>query len=187
MSAVLPFVLAATLSASTPTATPAPLRTPPPTPLPSPTGPLTGQWLFGSANEPHRGPTTLEQPCYGATNVWSLAQSGDAVTLDYSVPQPPHGAVMAYEPYSGEHDTGTFDGVHLLARGSFDTGYTRNGWAMPGGGGTPPPGGTHTPVEYDLRLDGRTGHLVGTRSGMNFWAVRVTFVPRKVPCPPPPP
>ena len=184
------FVLfAATLSASTPSATATPTRTPAPTPLPSPTGPLTGEWLFGSTNEPKSGPTTLEQPCFGASNVMRIAQSADRVTIDYAVPQPPHGAVFVYEPYAGEHARGTFDGVHLVANGSFDTGYTPNGWALRNdANATPPPDrGTHTPVDYELRLDAKSGHLVGTRTGATFWAVRVSFVPRRFPCPPPPP
>ena len=108
------------------------------------------------------------------------------MTVDYTQPQPPHGAVFVYEPYAGEHSTGSFDGTRLLASGSFDTGYSATMFVTRANA-TPPPGGTHTPVEYDLRLDAKSGHLVGTRNGKPFWAARVSFVPRKTPCPPPPP
>ena len=40
-------------------------------------------------------------------------------------------------------------------------------------------------VRYELRLDRKTGHLVGTRDGQPLWLARFKVLPGNCPAPPP--
>ena len=110
---------------------------------------LTGQWLFGSSDEPSPGPVLA---CY-PFKVWNLTQTGTKL----------HGSVLACmgpcSAFTEETDGTNASGSVTL------TGIAKDD-----------PTATGSPVAYSLQFDPATQHLVGTRNAQSFWAA--PFIPK---------
>ncbi|HEY9722084.1 MAG TPA: hypothetical protein V6D47_08720 [Oscillatoriaceae cyanobacterium] len=119
---------------------------PVPTPEPSVTvsaQDLSGQWVFGSANEPSPGPVVACNPF----KIWNLTQTGSQLKGSVNACLGPCAAFT--EETTGANDAGQV----ALSGESADT-----------------PTGPRQPVTYQLHFDAATQHLIGTRNGQPFWA-----------------
>jgi hypothetical protein len=122
---------------------PSPSATPIPSSAPITAANLSGNWIFGSANEPARGPVSTCNPF----QLWQLSQNNSTLSGNVESCLGPCAAFT--EKVSGTNQNGQ---VQLSGEGktSFD--------ASP------------TPVNYQLVFNAQTQHLTGTRNGQPFWA-----------------
>ncbi|HEY9854896.1 MAG TPA: hypothetical protein V6D05_04100 [Stenomitos sp.] len=116
---------------------------PPPSAPPITAENLTGQWVYGTTNEPSPGPVA---GCY-PWSLWILAQSGPTISGGMTTCVGPCG--YAHEDFTGTNSVGTVSITAMV-------------YQQPG---VPP-----STASYSLVFDPRTQHLVGTRNGEPFWA-----------------
>ncbi len=145
-------------------------------------GSLSGAWLFGAGGpEPKASVVSIPQRCWNGGVDFTLRESGKKLTGRAhwiepvgGVPRPPRDET--------ETLTGSRDGDHVVLTGQH--GITTAGdpvRAVVEGQAEY----AKTTVKYDLRLDAKTGHLVGTRDGQPFWLAR--FKIHRTNCGSPPP
>lgn len=116
-------------------------------PTPRPSSPVTidnmsGQWVFGERNEPPAGPVVA---CQAGQIMNVNHQNGE---LSGGVSRCA-GPCTLIETFTGESASGIITLTGQF-KGNMDDAPTR--------------------VTYTLRYDPATQHLVGTRSGVKFWA-----------------
>ena len=144
-------------------------------------GSLAGAWLFGDDGpEPKAAVVSIPQRCWNGGVDFTLSETGKKLTGKArwiapvgGVPRPPRDET--------ETLTGSRDGNHVVLTGQHR--LVTAGDPLPVVEGQPEH--STTTVRYDLRLDGRTGHLVGTRDGRPFWLAR--FRTHHADCGSPPP
>jgi hypothetical protein len=143
---------------------------------------LSGAWFFGDhAPEPKEAVLSIPQRCWNGGVDFTLTETGKKLTgkarwteATGGVPRPPRDET--------ETLTGTRDGNHVVLTGAHTVvtypdpvrdvveGQSDNGPST---------------VKYDLRVDPKTGHLVGTRDGQPLWLAR--FKTHQASCGSPPP
>jgi hypothetical protein len=133
-------------------------------------GSLSGVWLFGDdAPEPTQAVVSIPQRCWSGGVDFTLAESGNKLTGTARWSEPAGGVARNSARDESETLTGTREGDHVVLRGHHVVVTT--GLAYP----SVPDGSQEsakTIIKYDLRLDPKTGHLVGTRAGRPFWLAR---------------
>jgi len=133
-------------------------------------GSLSGGWLFGAEGpEPKASVVSVPQRCWNGGVDFTLKQSGNKLTGAARWTEPSGGVARNSSRDESETLTGTRDGDHVVLNGRHVVVTT--GYAFP----SVPDGSqenSKTIVHYDLRLDHKTGHLVGTRDGQPFWLAR---------------
>jgi hypothetical protein len=143
---------------------------------------LSGAWLFGNYQpEPKQAVVSIPQRCWQGGVDFTLTENGKKLTgtvrwieATRGVPRPSRDET--------EKLTGTRDGNHVVLTGRHQVVTAASPYpAGPGEAPDPP----DTTVKYDLRLEARTGHLVGTRNGRPIWLAR--FKTYHVTCGSPPP
>lgn len=144
---------------------------------------LSGAWLFGDyAPEPKQAVVSIAQRCWSGGVDFTLTENGTKLTGTARWSEPASGVARSSQRDESETLTGTRDGDHVVLRGHHVVVTT--GLAYP----SVPDGAQENAkmsVKYDLRLDSKTGHLVGTRDGQPFWLAR--FKVRHTNCGSPPP
>jgi hypothetical protein len=143
---------------------------------------LAGAWLYGTGPEPKQSVVAVPPRCWHGGVDFTLADDGKTVTGTVRWLRAVGGAVPSVEHQESERLTGAREGDRLVLTGEHRVVDTplRYGSMLGGASRT-----TTTPVRYELRLDRRTGHLVGTRNGEPLWLARFKMVPGN--CGPPPP
>lgn len=120
-----------------------PSGAPTPSPRPVTAQDLSGQWVYGTAQEPSPGPVL---GCY-PSSLWNLTQQGATLSGGMTTCVGPCG--YAHEDFMGTNHDGTVS-------------ITAKVYQQPD---VPP-----ATASYSLAFDPRTQHLVGTRNGEPFWA-----------------
>jgi hypothetical protein len=146
---------------------------------------LSGAWLFGEMRPEPREPVVAVPPrCWRGGVDFKLEDGGEKITGAVSWIPATGGVVPVSRHLETETLAGTRVGDRLTLTGEHRVVEVR--LAPPP---VPVPKGPSTtvatPVRYELRLDRRSGHLVGTRNGQPFWLARFRVLAG--PCPPPPP
>lgn len=147
-------------------------------------GSLSGAWLFGDDGpEPKAPVVSIPQRCWHGGVDFTLKESGNKLTGTARWTEPSGGVARNSSRAESETLAGTRAGDHVVLTGHHLVVTT--GYAFPS-----VPDGTQdnakTIIKYDLRLDHKTGHLVGRRDGQPFWLAR--FKTRHADCgssPPP--
>jgi hypothetical protein len=145
-------------------------------------GSLSGAWFFGSYQpEPKEAVLSVPQRCWQGGVDFTLTQLGKKLTGTARWIQAV-GGVARPSRSETEKLTGTRTGNHVVLTGEHVvvTGAPIYA-AMPGETPDPP----RAVVKYDLRIDPKTGHLVGTRDGQPLWLAR--FKTYAATCGSPPP
>jgi hypothetical protein len=147
-------------------------------------GSLSGGWLFGADSpEPKEAVVSTPQRCWNGGVDFTLSENGKKVTGKARWIEPSGGVARNSSRDESETLAGTRQGDHLVLTGRHVAVTT--GYAFP----SVPDGSQETGqtiIKYDLRLNPKTGHLVGTRDGQPFWLAR--FKTRHADCgssPPP--
>ena len=143
---------------------------------------LSGAWLFGDYQpEPKESVVSVPQRCWNGGVDLTLSENGKKVT----------GAARWIEPTGGvprpardetETLSGTREGAHLVLTGRHKVVVYGEAYPSVLNGEQQ---NSETTVKYDLRLDPKTGHLVGTRDGQPLWLAR--FRTHHAECGSPPP
>jgi hypothetical protein len=142
---------------------------------------LSGAWWFGDyAPEPKERVMSVGQRCWQGGVDFTLTETGTKLTGLASWIQPT-GGVARPPRQESEALKGTREGTHIVLIGqhrvvTFGAPYQ----PLPG-----EPANQKTTVKYELRLDPKSGHLVGTRDGKPLWLAR--FKVHQAPCGPSPP
>ena len=146
-------------------------------------GSLSGGWLFGAEGpEPKASVVSIPQRCWQGGVDFTLRESGNKLTGAARWTEPTGGVARNSSRDESETLAGTRDGDQVVLTGRHVVVTT--GYAFP----SVPDGSqenSKTIVHYDLRLNRKTGHLVGTRDGQPFWLAR--FRTRHADCGSPPP
>jgi hypothetical protein len=153
--------------------------------LAAPARTLSGNWLFGADGpEPKAGVVVVPPRCWNADVAVRLVDSDGKLTGTITWIPAMQGVPPARGRNESERLTGTrvgdqvrMTGEHRVTETTFALAYH----SMPAG----PPTTTITRVRYELRVDGKTGHLVGTRDGRPFWLAPVKVRPGHCGSPPP--
>ena len=183
---VLTFIVfAATLEASTPAARATATA---PSAVASPAQPhdLSGHWITSTempGPEPGRGAVSFEEPCFASFGGLAITPGADGLLATWSPSSRVQGALPAFTTREGETLHVTVDGTHVRLSGEYAITHSRS--INPDVRVPPPP--PPKPVEYDLTLDEKSGHLRGTRNGAPFWAARLLLRKRSASCGSPPP
>ena len=138
---------------------------------------LSGNWLFGADGPKPKAAVVVVPPrCWNADIAVRLADGDGKLTGTITWIRAAQGVPPAHRRDESERLTGTrvgdrvrMTGEHRVTETTFNLPYR----SMPAG----PPTTTVTHVRYELRVDGKTGHLVGTRDGRPFWWRRSRCVP----------
>jgi hypothetical protein len=145
-------------------------------------GSLSGAWWFGDYQpEPKEMVISVPQRCWNGGVDFTLTEMGKRLTgkarwieATGGVPRPPRDET--------ETLTGTRVGNHVVLTGEHKVVTAASPYpAMPGDKPDPP----KETVKYDLRLDSKTGHLVGTRNDQPLWLARFKSHPANCGSPPP--
>ncbi len=146
-------------------------------------GSLSGAWLFGDDGpEPKAPVVSIPQRCWQGGVDFTLKESGNKLTGTARWIEPSGGVARNFSRDESETLAGTREGDHVVLTGQHVVMTT--GYAFP----SVPDGSqenSKTVVHYDLRLNRKTGHLVGTRDGQPFWLAR--FRTHHADCGSPPP
>jgi hypothetical protein len=145
-------------------------------------GSLSGGWFFGDdAPEPKEAVLSIPQRCWNGGVDFTLTETGKKVTGTARWIEATGGVPR---PSRDETETlsGTRDGNHVVLTGAHKV--VAYGEAYPSvlNGERE---NADTTVKYDLRLNSKTGHLVGTRDGQPLWLAR--FKTHHADCGSPPP
>ncbi len=153
--------------------------------LAAPARSLSGNWLFGADGpEPKAAIVVVPPRCWNADIAVRLADSDGKLTGTITWIRAAQGAPPTHGRDESERLTGTRVGDRVRMTGEHrvtETTFTLPYRSMPAG----PPTTTVTRVRYELRVDGKTGHLVGTRDGQPFWLAPVKVRPGHCGAPPP--
>jgi hypothetical protein len=145
-------------------------------------GSLSGAWLFGNYQpEPKQAVVSISQRCWNGGVDFTLTENGKKlrgearwIEATGGVPRPARDET--------EKLTGTREGDHVVLTGEHVVVTAASPYPpMPGEEPDPP----KATVKYDLRLDPKTGHLVGTRDGQPLWLARFKVHPANCGSPPP--
>jgi hypothetical protein len=145
-------------------------------------GSLSGAWLFGAEGpEPKASVVSIPERCWNGGVDFTLNDNGKRLTGTGRWTEPTGGVPRPARDET-ETLTGTREGDHVLLTGRHK--IVAYGEAFPSllNGEQQ---NAETTVKYDLRLDAKTGHLVGTRDGRPFWLAR--FRTHRANCGSPPP
>jgi hypothetical protein len=145
-------------------------------------GSLSGAWFFGSYQpEPKEPVLSVPQRCWQGGVDFTLTQVGKKLTGTARWIQAV-GGVARPSRSETEELKGTRTGNHVVLTGEHMvvTGAPIYA-AMPGETPDPP----RAVVRYDLRIDPKTGHLVGTRNGEPLWLARFKTYAATCSAPPP--
>jgi hypothetical protein len=153
------------------------------TTAPADTPSLSGAWWFGDYGpEPRERVISVPQRCWSGGVDFSLKESGARLTGSARWIAPTQGVPPTVERDETESLSGQREGDHVRLTGQHKVVLLRMAYpSVPGDA----PSTTVTPIKYDLRIDRKTGHLVGTRDGQPLWLAR--FKVRAEPCGSPPP
>jgi hypothetical protein len=144
---------------------------------------LSGGWLFGEdLPEPKASIVSIPPRCWNGGVDFMLREAGSKLTGAARWTEPSGGVARSSSRDESETLAGTRDGDHVVMTGRHVVVTT--GYAFPS-----VPNGSQenskTIVHYDLRINRKTGHLVGTRDGRPFWLAR--FRTHHADCGSPPP
>ena len=146
---------------------------------------LSGSWLFGAdRSEPKEAVVVVAQRCWNADVAVRLTEAGGKLTGSITWIPATQGVAPSHHRDETERLSGTHVGDRVRLTGDHrvtETTFALPYHSMPAG----PPTTTVTRVRYDLRLDGKTGHLVGTRDGQPFWLAPIKVRPTACGAPPP--
>jgi hypothetical protein len=147
-------------------------------------GPLSGAWLFGDGlAEPREAVVSVAPRCWRGGVDFTLVDLGAKLTGQARWIEAIGGMPPTVERDETETLAGTREGDRISLTGRHRVVETKLAYpSIPGGRALTP---TVTTVRYDLRLDPRTKHLIGTRDGRPFWLAR--FRVRRGECGSPPP
>jgi hypothetical protein len=145
-------------------------------------GSLSGAWFFGSYSpEPKEAVLSVPQRCWQGGVDFTLTETGNRLTGQVRWIEATGG--VARPPRSEtERLKGTRTGNHVVLTGEHVV-MTAVPPHPPMPGEVPDP--PKTAVKYDLRINPKTGHLVGTRNGQPLWLAR--FKTYAATCGSPPP
>lgn len=141
---------------------------------------LSGRWIaVYPGTEPEPGPIHRTDPCYGGIRFLVLQQKDDRVEARLYNQDPASGAERRSHTLLSEETEGTIRGRHLKLSGEHvvTTEYVDQ----------PEISRDRQPVSYDLELDAKTLHLVGTRDGKPIRLAPLALEPLEGDCGDPPP
>ena len=143
---------------------------------------LSGAWLYGSGQpEPKEAVVSIPQRCWQGGVDFTLTETGNKVTGEARWTEA-IGGVPRPSRSETEKLKGTRTGNHVVLTGKHKVVTAASPYPpMPGESPDPP----EETVKYDLRLDPRTGHLVGTRNGQPLWLARFKTFAAHCGSPPP--
>ncbi|HTB57874.1 MAG TPA: hypothetical protein VLC06_08375 [Polyangia bacterium] len=145
-------------------------------------GSLSGAWLFGDDRpEPKESVVSLAPRCWNGGVDFTLAENGKKLTGEARWTEPSGGVARNSSRDESETLAGTRDGDHVVLTGRHVVVTTD--FAFPSVPDSQQTG--ESIIKYDLRLNRKTGHLVGTRDGQPFWLAR--FRTHHADCGSPPP
>jgi hypothetical protein len=146
---------------------------------------LTGSWMFGADRpEPQEAVVVVAQRCWNADVAVRLVEKAGRVTGTITWIPAAQGVVPSHRRDESERLTGARVGDAITLTGEHrivETGFTLAYRDMPAGG----PTSTVTRVRYELHVDRKSGHLVGTRDGRPFWLAPIKVRPAHCGAPPP--
>ncbi|HXJ19109.1 MAG TPA: hypothetical protein VMT03_02670 [Polyangia bacterium] len=144
---------------------------------------LSGPWLFGDYRpEPKEPVVSIPQRCWSGGVDFALKENESRLTGNARWIAATQGVPPSVEREETESLSGRRDGNHVILLGQHKVVELRMAYPSVAGGA---PATTVTKIKYDLKIDPRTGHLVGTRDGQPFWLARFKVHP--APCGSPPP
>ena len=152
--------------------------------LATPSRSLSGSWFFGADRpEPKEAVLVVAARCWNADVAVRLTDTDGRLTGTITWIPAAQGVPPSHHRDERERLVGSRVGDRVRLTGEHritETTYAPV-QALPAG----QPGTIVTRVRYDLRLDRKTGHLVGTREGQPFWLAPIKV--RPTPCGAPPP
>jgi len=144
---------------------------------------LSGAWWFGDYRpEPKQSVISVPQRCWSGGVDFALKENGSKLTGNARWIAATQGVPPTVERDETESLSGERAGDHVTLIGHHKVVELRLAYPSVAGGA---PSTTVTKIKYDLKIDPKTGHLVGTRDGQPFWLAR--FKVHAAPCGSPPP
>jgi hypothetical protein len=131
---------------------------------------LSGSWLYGAGRPEPKEAVVVVARCWNADVAVRLVESAGKVTGTITWIPVAQGAVPTHRREESERLTGTRVGDRVTLTGEHRVVEVLAYPAMPANP-------TATSVRYALRVDRRTGHLVGTRDGQPFWLAPIKIRP----------
>jgi hypothetical protein len=147
--------------------------------LAAPSRSLSGSWFFGADRpEPQEAVLVVASRCWNADVAVRLTDTDGKLTGTITWLPAAQGVPPSHHRDEHERLVGTRVGDRVRLTGEHR--ITETTYAPAG-----QPSTIVTRVHDDLRLDRKTGHLVGTREGQPFWLAPIKV--RPTPCGAPPP
>jgi hypothetical protein len=144
---------------------------------------LSGPWWFGNYRpEPKEAVISVSQRCWSGGVDFALKENGSRLTGNARWIAATQGVAPTIQRDETESLTGQRAGDRVTLIGHHKVIEQRIAYPSVAGGAPAP---TVTNIKYDLKVDPKTGHLVGTRDGQPFWLAR--FKVHMAPCGAPPP